>query len=136
MIRGAKVVILDPEENMLVLYRSGTHPHIPHTPDLPGGKVEKNETMLEGLIREVCEETGLVLREDELRLISSHDERNYFGQEYHLELFEVTLASRPDIAISYEHEKYEWQPRSDAEIIGKLYSALLRAYKLSVSKRL
>lgn len=133
MIRGAKVVILDPEENMLILYRSGTHPHVPHTPDLPGGRVEDGETMAQGLIREVSEETGIVLDENELHLISTHDERNYPEQEYYLELFEITLASRPDIAVSYEHEKYEWQPRSDAEIIGKLYSALLRSYKLSIN---
>jgi len=131
MIRGAKVIILDPQNNMLVLYRSGTHPYVPNSPDLPGGKVEDGETMTEGLIREVREETGISLHENELKLISTHDERNYFGYEYHLELFESTLAYRPDIVVSYEHEKYEWQPKDNVAIIGKLYSALLQAYQLS-----
>jgi 8-oxo-dGTP pyrophosphatase MutT (NUDIX family) len=129
MIRGAKVIILDPANNMLVLYRSGTHPFVPHTPDLPGGKVEKGETMIDGLLREIREETGIELDGKAPELISTHEEREYYGKDYYLELYEVKLDSRPVVKPSYEHDMYSWIPRSEVKVFGKLYNDLLSAYQ-------
>lgn len=135
MIRGAKAVILDHEDNMLILYRSGTHPYAPHTPDLPGGKVEEEESMIDGLIREIKEEAGIVLRGNSPLLVSSHTEMDYFGYDYYLELYEIRFDERPIVLLGTEHEKLEWRPLVAARVFGELYSALLESYQRTRIKR-
>ena len=36
---------------------------------MPGGKVEDDETSLEAIIREIFEETGIILKEEELEIV-------------------------------------------------------------------
>lgn len=129
MIRGAKAAILDPENNILILHRSRTHPHVPHTPDLPGGKVDDNETMTDGLLREIREETGIDVKNQQLALVSSHKEPDYFGNDYYIELYEIKVAKRPTVLLSAEHDAYEWRPKDNAMIHGELYSRLLKVYQ-------
>jgi 8-oxo-dGTP diphosphatase len=82
-----------------------------------GGKVEisRGESPHECSVREVEEETGLVLRQDEMRLFGMVSERAYQGEMHWLIfLFECT---RPDeIAHSdFDEGRLEWVRGDDVE---------------------
>jgi 8-oxo-dGTP pyrophosphatase MutT (NUDIX family) len=96
----------------LVLYRSGTHPRWPHDVDLPGGVVgdegHEGEDFIAAVRREVEEETGIVVPEENCRLVDTwwHEFKKDKWRQRGLALCEV--AGRPEVKISWEHERHEW----------------------------
>ena len=132
--RGAKAVILDPDKNVLIVRRSKTHPYAPLTNDLPGGKVEDDETMPQGLIREIKEEIGVEVPTELVKLVGEYKADNYFGKTYEIELYEVMLSARPDVILSFEHDKYEWISLQEAEIVDELFEGMLMSYKKTRSQ--
>ena len=104
---AVKVVIVDAEEKVLVLRRSGTHPHYPHFPDFPGGDVDAGESLEEALVREIREETGLEVSIDELQHMSSW--QNHYGTLHHAYILSLAEPN-PEVAISWEHDQHEWKP--------------------------
>lgn len=128
-VRGAKAVILDSNKNVLIVRRSKTHPHAPLTNDLPGGKIEEGETMVQGLVREIQEEVGIDVRNDTPKLIDSKKVQNFFNKNYEVELYEIELSNRPSITLSFEHDKYEWVPLKEATIIAELFEDIFEVYK-------
>ena len=121
LIRGAKAIAIDGEGFALVLRRSATHPYVPLTNDLPGGKVEDGEQMIQGLVRELSEEIGVDVSAAAVTLIDSTKATNYYGKDYELELFEVKFDNRPDITLSFEHDSYRWVKLDELSILGELY---------------
>ncbi len=106
-----KAVVINKKGEVLILRRSEEKKY-PKMYDLPGGKIEKGETMTEALRREIKEETGLEITENENiikttehSLESGNLDRvkglrfavNYLGDDYDkIELNEG------------EHESFEW----------------------------
>ncbi|TIC86597.1 NUDIX domain-containing protein [Nocardioides sp. GY 10127] len=69
----ASVLLVDPR-GWLLLQERDEHPRIdPDCWGLPGGHMEPGETPLEAAVRELEEETGLVLSPDELTQVEQHD---------------------------------------------------------------
>ena len=78
--------------------------------DLPGGRMDASETMLEGLVREVCEETGIE--------IDSQKVRPFFVGVYPYKgdplvpvasvFYIVQVAEGLEITLSSEHAAFEW----------------------------
>lgn len=115
----AKVVIIDQDGAHLLLHRSD-HPHFGTDPDLPGGGIEDGESPYQGVIREIYEETGIVIGEDtELTLL--HQGVEFSRHNTHYSLFSVQLPSRPDIVLSWEHSRFDWVSRE--ELIEKAAGA-------------
>jgi 8-oxo-dGTP pyrophosphatase MutT (NUDIX family) len=54
-----KAVVVDDEDQVLMLRKSGEDPYFPGRWDLPGGRMKDSEDVDTHLIREVLEETGL-----------------------------------------------------------------------------
>jgi 8-oxo-dGTP pyrophosphatase MutT (NUDIX family) len=108
LVVAAKAVILDQDDNVLILYRSETHPTEPHFPDLPGGIVEDDEHFHDALSREVDEECALDVRDIDFRLVYADTaivkDVNITRLFYLLRIAGVC----PEVVISWEHEKYEW----------------------------
>lgn len=101
-----KVLISDLEGNVLLLRRSATHPTLAFEMDLPGGLVDPGETHDEALLREVMEETGMSLRD------MSHVYERISAYGYLHRLYESQLSAiKPQIDVSWEHDRYEWVPR-------------------------
>lgn len=75
MKKVAKLVIVDPDEKHLLVHRSD-YPTFGIDSDLPGGgTLEDGETLLETMLREVEEETGVIIDRDNVREI-------YSGNDY------------------------------------------------------
>ena len=105
MKRSGKILIFDNNNKILVLRRSNTHPLWPKYLDFPGGVIEKLETPEIGIIREVEEETGLVIYKDLMRLLTSKKRLiNYFVYIFNYQLKD----SEPSLKLSWEHDKYYW----------------------------
>ena len=104
MKRVAKLILVNNDDEHLMLYRSD-HPFFPGDPDLPGGTLNENEEPIPALIREVSEETGVVL---DKKVIEKLRESNTCDKGYTYYLYRATCGSEPDISISWEHDRYEW----------------------------
>jgi len=110
MKKVAKLLMIDPEDKHLILYRSD-HPTFGKDPDLPGGTLEDDETLLETMLREVKEEAGVSI--DARNVNEIYSGTGYSTHGTHYSLFVTKLKARPEVAMSWEHSSYEWLDYSD-----------------------
>ncbi len=104
-MKGSAVAILDDDNSMLLLMRSGKSRWMPNRWGLPGGKIESGETSEEAAIRETKEETSLDIQ----NLSSLKD----FSDKA-VDLF-YTTSYDGNVQIDFEHDDYEWVSRADVE---------------------
>lgn len=109
MKRVAKLVIIDPEDNYLLMYRSD-HPTFGEDPDLPGGTSEGDETAAQTCVREAYEEISISLQESDIQQVYSGTD--YSSHDTNYSLFIAKVSSRPTIQMSWEHSGYEWLDKS------------------------
>ena len=106
----AKAIVRDAYANILILQRSGSHPQYALEADLPGGIVESAEDPITAVIREIEEETGIIVTEDNVRFLH---QRTTLSQSGHL-LFDVFInLPKPVVKLSWEHENYVWVSKED-----------------------
>lgn len=111
---GVAGIFLLHQGKILLLKRPPESKH-PSKWGVPAGKLEKEETPIKAIIREVQEETGIVL--DELRLVHHEktpvrDEKNgrdFWYFEYAYEFLEL-----PQVNINHEHEDFCWVTPKEA----------------------
>ena len=104
-MKGSAVAILDDDNSMLLLMRSGKSRWMPNRWGLPGGKIESGEPSEEAAIRETKEETSLDIQ----NLSSLKD----FSDKA-VDLF-YTTSYDGNVQIDFEHDDYEWVSRADVE---------------------
>jgi len=92
--RIAKVVMYNNENKVLMLTRSMNHKKFPGELDLPGGHARVGEEILKALIREVKEETGIILKK--AKFYKKNENKYFFYAQYH----------EQKINLSKEHTKY------------------------------
>lgn len=120
-------VFMEYAETLLLLKRTRCSLS-PHTWGIPGGKLEKNETPLEGLLREIWEELQLSPQVEQLvfqrSLYVSHPK-----VDYRLHLFRWKLDKKPFIVLDpKEHVDYVWQPIKEFDAVN-LLEGQLEAFK-------
>lgn len=102
---SVKVIVYDADGWLLVLRRSASHPTLGLHPDLPGGEVDSGESIAEAAQRELYEEAGFEMPLDSL--CHEGTERTWFGTTRSVFSVQLDLV-QPDVAISWEHDQYDW----------------------------
>lgn len=96
------------ENNVLILRRANYMKNFGGYWGFVGGSIDKKDNnSKEAIIREIKEETGIDLTENEknkMRSIDTIKHDNGSDTEYWV----VNLEAKPNIKISREHSKYEW----------------------------
>ena len=75
--------------------------------EIPGGKRENNEDIVDALKREVQEETGLIINEYKLVYVSPIFENHPVLKPF-LNIGYLCLVDNSDVIISNEHIDYKW----------------------------
>ena len=102
-------LIFNNEKKILLIQRSKTDPNWPNMWEPPRGKVDKkNETIIQGLKREVKEETGL-----DVIPVKFIDEFQYVaddGKRISIQFNFLCRMKDPNqkIKLSFEHQNYKW----------------------------
>lgn len=115
-------------DRVLLLTRADDDPLRPGRYDLPGGQVEHGESLEAGVRREIREETGIELTDDD----AGRMEPVYRSSTQELErrtiasagpmvirktisrtIFAVWLPHQPEVRLSHEHSAGDWVPHTD-----------------------
>lgn len=118
---GVKGLVQNQDGKFLLLLADVTKFRKNITPywDIPGGRVKQGNTIEQTLAREIEEETGVTDIGTPVFLtsvVSNHEIPLDDGSEAGLILmvYKVQIPENSDIAISEEHETYEWVDRDEA----------------------
>jgi 8-oxo-dGTP pyrophosphatase MutT (NUDIX family) len=119
---GVKAFILNKDGKVLLMEEDGsTHRQPqPNYWDLPGGRIDENETTHQALAREIKEELGVTeigAPEFNTAVVSNHRIPLADGTVVSLVLmvYKVTLAEGTKIELSDEHAGYEWATIKEAK---------------------
>jgi len=100
-------IIQNQEKNVLIL-KHNTGKWL-----LPGGKIQKNESWIEALKREIKEETGIT--EFEIKKILDINSWTENETGYYVVTFITTILKADKITLSDEHIEYAWVKLSDLD---------------------
>jgi 8-oxo-dGTP diphosphatase len=106
VILGQKAFIINTNKEILILKRQNSEVYNDLW-DVPGGKLEEGDTLLEAISREIREETGLKLQ----RIISVLSSSKFQGQASDKPIIFRNIylvKAEGDVVISNEHQEYKW----------------------------
>ncbi|MCA9379778.1 NUDIX domain-containing protein [Candidatus Dojkabacteria bacterium] len=111
VIFGQKALIINDAGKILIIKRDKELIYIEKW-DVPGGKLDNDETLIEALTREIKEEVGLELHKIICTLTSSKFEGKLSGN---LTIYRNIYLCRADgeIKLSSEHSEYKWVSPGD-----------------------
>jgi 8-oxo-dGTP diphosphatase len=110
---GVKVLIKNSDQKYLLLQRAAAMEHEAEAHwDIPGGRIEPNEPLLNALAREISEETGLTLS-DTPRLLGAQD---IFVAAKDLHVVRLTYIANGggEPVVSHEHQNVKWASLDEA----------------------
>lgn len=112
VIIGVKAVIVN-NGKILLMKRSGDYGEISNSWDIPGGRTNPGEEPLEGLKREVKEETGMDLKE----ILRPLDARTVFN-DGNKQIVRITFLCKAngDVNLSGEHTEFDWFNLKDLNV--------------------
>ena len=101
--KTATVAVINQDKKILILRRGATAPWMPYHYCLPGGKVENNEDLIECASRELGEETGIAIVDN--NLLSPFTIR--YSDNYSKVIY-YTSMNNPRVSLNWEHDHYAW----------------------------
>ena len=77
--------------------------------ELPSGGVDLNETIYNSLLREIQEETGIIIQREKIKFVNSFDYTSDSGKRARQLNFDILLLYQPEIKINLEeHAEFFW----------------------------
>ncbi|HEU4914531.1 MAG TPA: NUDIX hydrolase [Candidatus Saccharimonadales bacterium] len=128
----AKTLVFDETGKLLLLKRSVSDNHRPGGLDLPGGKVEEGEEIVAGALREVKEESGLVIDPQHIDWVYADTVAAYnTDHKTNVNMLRATFIARvhkPKVTLSHEHDAYSWHTIDEAliKVANLRYELVLR----------
>lgn len=110
MQKSATVALIS-FNSLLLLKRGDSAPWKPGHYCLPGGKLEKGETLIDGALRELFEETNIQLQLNQLTPLTI----NY--PKYNKIIFVCSSDEIYPVNLNWEHSSYLWAKTQDASVI-------------------
>ena len=103
-------VILSYDSRFLLLQRAANDQYEPLSWGLPAGSVEENEARIQGAIRELREETGVVAQTSDLvYLFDTYQVFEKSGTALEFSFFLLELKEKPNIKLdAKDHSDYRW----------------------------
>lgn len=104
---GVKALIQNNDGNYLFMRRAQTFEHEAEAHwDIPGGRIEPEEALADGLAREISEETGLKLQSIPTLLAA----QDIFVSSADLHVVRLTYVAQANgqLSLSDEHEEHIW----------------------------
>lgn len=112
-VTAVEILVHDQTSQLLILRRSRSDQRRPGQWDLPGGHVDPEETTEAAAVRELQEETGIVIDQKQLRHILTKSK--IWGEQNVTWLFySVTVDQATILQLSTEHDTYRWVNTSHA----------------------
>lgn len=102
MQKSATVALIR-DNKLLLLRRGATAPWMPGRYCLPGGKLDKGETLIECAVRELYEETGIVTDSNKLMPLNVT-----YKNGYNKVMFIDNRTDNYSVALNWEHDHYVW----------------------------
>lgn len=116
----SRALIRNAQSQLLTVRREGAGSHAHGALEFPGGKVDPGETITEGLLREVHEETGLHVIPDSVfsythsELLTPASSRKFPGYWHTVQFSSASLADQDQqIHLSAEHSEAFWIPPTE-----------------------
>lgn len=131
MVRTAKVFIVY-KGTILLLRRDPNDRDRPGEYDLPGGGIDQGESLVTGLVREIKEEVGLSIAEEQLAEIPLPNTVAYHSsKERHAFIMTIEAGASPEIILSVEHTEYAWTALADVnDVFPHPYYSVALQYAL------
>ncbi len=105
-------LILNPEKKFLLIQRAPKDDSLPGFWELPSGGIDKEEDMETSVIREVKEESGIDISNENLKLVDSESysftKENGDIKNVTETTYLVSLDNTPEVILSDEHVNYQW----------------------------
>lgn len=112
--KAGSICFIEWRQEFLLLKRAGASYEGGRWTAAPGGKLELGETPLQAVLREVEEETGIVLSGSGVRFVGTLY-CCFSDMEYALYLFHAKVAEKPVVLIHLdEHTEYRWSTLKEA----------------------
>lgn len=108
MQKSATVAVINQDKKILILERGPTAPWGANRYCLPGGKLEPYEDLIDCAARELCEETGMVVKRKFLVPYTIRYDFNYSKIVF------VTTINDPVVCLNWEHDSYSWVSREES----------------------
>lgn len=107
---GVKAIIQNEAGETLLIKRSSKYDHLENQFDIPGGRINFGEEPLEGLQREIKEETNLDLKEIkriiDISTVFKNEDKHIVRITYHCTIKPESL---PFLKLSEEHIGHVWR---------------------------
>ncbi|MDD3475079.1 MAG: NUDIX domain-containing protein [Candidatus Dojkabacteria bacterium] len=105
-------LILNPEKKFLLIQRAPKDDSLPGFWELPSGGIDEGEDMETSVIREVKEESGIDISNENLKLVDSESysftKENGDIKNVTETTYLVSLDNTPEVILSDEHVNYQW----------------------------
>lgn len=103
---GVSACYIESNEKLLFLKRATQKPEGGKW-GVPGGKIEGGESPLEAAVRETFEETGILIKEEQLKCIGTVFIRKP-NVDYVYHMYYVSFRQFPTVSLNNEHQDHRW----------------------------